>query len=635
VTTHALSDFDLYLLSEGSHYRSFEKLGAHPDTLDGTAGTRFAVWAPRARAVSVIGDFNGWDPTASALGPRQPAGIWEGFVPGVGPGASYKYSIAPADGGPRLDKADPYAFAAEVPPGTASKVWDLSGYEWGDAEWLSHRAGRNRLDAPIAIYEVHLGSWMRVPEQGNRRLSYREIAPKLADYAHEMGFTHVELMPVTEHPFDGSWGYQPTGYFAPTARHGTPHDFMALVDALHQRGLGVILDWVPFHFPHDPHGLAAFDASHLYEHPDPRKGFNPKWDTYVFNYESPEVVNFLISSALFWIETYHIDGLRVDAVEPMLFLDYGRRPGDWAPNAHGGRENLEAVAFLRRFNEKVHAEHPGVLTIAEDSSARPKTTHPPGADGLGFDLKWDLGWVHDTVDAYLTQDPTRRKTLHHALTFRMHYAPNERYLLPLSHDEVVLGKGSFLAKMPGDEWQRFANLRLLLGYMFALPGKKLLFMGAEFGQRREWNHNASLDWHLLDAAHHAALKRWVRDLNTQYRAVPALHVGDCDPSGFSWVSGDDAENSVLSFLRQGTEHDEPVLVVCNFTPTPRHNYRVGVPRGGTWEEILNGDAPLYGGSGQGNMGGVTAAPVPWHGRSLSLNLVLPPLAMIALKSPKP
>jgi 1,4-alpha-glucan branching enzyme len=628
-----LTDFDLHLMHEGTHHRSYEKLGAHVTIHEGAAGTLFAVWAPNAREVSVLGEFNGWDPRATPMARRGESGIWARFVPGIGPGASYMYSIVGHDGGDRVLKADPYGFAADVRPGTASKVWDISGYEWGDAEWLATRRGVNSLGAPIAIYEVHLGSWMRVPEESDRWLTYRELGPKLADYASEMGYTHVELLPVAEHPFDGSWGYQSTGYFAPTSRFGTPDDFMAFVDTLHRRGLGVILDWVPAHFPRDEHGLGLFDGTHLYEHADPRRGLHQDWDTFIFNYGRPQVANFLTSNALFWLDKYHVDGLRVDAVASMLYLDYSREDGEWVPNEYGGRENLEAIAFLRRFNERVHAEFPGVLTIAEDSTAWPMVTRPTDVGGLGFDLKWDLGWMHDML-AYMAIDPIHRKENHGKLTFRGLYAFTENFILPLSHDEVVYGKGSLLAKMPGDTWQKFANLRLLLGTMYAQPGKKLLFMGDEFGQWREWNHDTSLDWHLLSEPMHRGLRRWVRDLNTLYRGEPALHELDCHPDGFAWVDCNDAEQSVLSLLRKGRSTGDVVLVVCNFTPVPRHNYRVGVPRGGHWAEILNGDATLYGGSGQGNIGGVATTPVYWHGQPQSLNITLPPLAVVAFRSPK-
>jgi 1,4-alpha-glucan branching enzyme len=611
--------------------RAYQSLGAHLDRQDGVPGTRFAVWAPNARAVSVIGDFNGWSPEVHPMAVGGRPGVWRRFIPHVGAGSLYKYAILPQGDDRRIAKADPCAFAAEAPPGTASRVWDLGGYDWGDADWMARRAGANSLGAPIAIYEVHLGSWMRAPEQGDRWLTYREVAARLADYVHAMGFTHVELMPLAEFPFDGSWGYQVTGYYAATARFGTPQDLMALVDILHRRGIGVILDWVPAHFPRDAHGLGEFDGTHLYEYADPRKGISPKWDTYIFDYTRPEVVDFLVGSALFWLDVYHVDGLRVDAVESLLHLDFGHEDGAWDPNVRAGRDNLEAIAFLQSFNRRVHDEYPGVLTIAEDPTTRPGATRPAVADGLGFDLKWDLGWVHDTLDHYMTLDPIRRKDAHGKLTFRMHYAFDENYLLPLSHDEVVHGRGSLLGKMPGDAWQAFASLRLLLGEMYALPGKKLLFMGTEFGQRREWDHDASLDWHLLDDPLHQGLRRWVHDLNALYRRAPALHRLDCRPEGFAWVDCGDAEWGVICLLRKGEADEDVVLVVCNFTPVPRHGYRVGVPVGGRWEEVLNGDASAYGGSGLGNLDGADAAPIPWHGHSRSLELTLPPLAMIVLR----
>jgi len=624
-----LTDFDLHLLAEGTHTRAYEKLGAHPAGRRGAAGTAFAVWAPHARAVSVIGDFNGWDPRADPMAPRGETGVWERSVPGAGAGALYKYAITSAVGDYRVDKADPYGFAAETPPGTASVVFDLDGYAWGDADWMASRRGTNAVTAPISVYEVHLGSWMR-GEPGDRRLTYREVAPKLADYAAEMGYTHVELLPVAEHPFAGSWGYQVTGYYAPTARFGSPHDFMSLIDTLHRRGLGVILDWVPAHFPNDEHGLTFFDGTHLYEHPDPRRGRQLEWNTSVFNFGKPEVANFLTSNALFWLDKYHADGLRVDAVASMLYHDYSRKAGEWLPNEFGGRENLEAITLLRRVNERVHVEFPAAITFAEESTAWPMVSRPTNVGGLGFDYKWDLGWMHDTLD-YMAHDPIERKDHHNRLTFRMLYAFTENFLLPLSHDEVVYGKRSLLNKMPGDAWQKFANLRLLFGYMFAQPGKKLMFMGDEFGQWNEWNHDKALDWHLLDQPPHSGLKRWVRDLNTAYRAFPALHELDCHPDGFSWVDCNDVAQSVLSLLRRDRSTNDLVLVVCNFTPEPRHNYRVGVPRAGHWDEVLNGDATLYGGSGQGNIGGAKSNPVPWHGHPQSLNLTLPPLATVAFR----
>jgi 1,4-alpha-glucan branching enzyme len=621
-----LTDFDLYLLAEGTHSRAYEKLGAHvvgPDT-------NFAVWAPNARSVSVIGDFNGWNRDADPMVRREGTGIWERTVPGVGTGALYKYLIDSNVDDYRVFKADPYAFASEHRPQTASRVFDLSGYAWGDQEWLQSRRGRSATSAPISIYEVHLGSWMRVPNQGDRWLSYREVAPLLADYVLEMGYTHVEIMPISEHPFDGSWGYQSVGYFAPTSRFGSPHDFMYLIDTLHQRGIGVILDWVPAHFPNDEHGLAFFDGTHLYEYADPRRGLHSEWDTLIFNYGSPGVANFLISNALFWLDKYHIDGLRVDAVASMLYLDYSRKGGEWLPNQYGGRENLEAVSLLRRANERIHAEFPDVVTIAEESTAWPMVSRPTSVGGLGFDYKWDMGWMHDTL-SYMSRDPIERKNHHNQLTFRMLYAFSENFVLPLSHDEVVHGKGSLINKMPGDVWQKFANLRLLFGYMFAQPGKKLLFMGNDFGQWREWNHDTSLDWHLLDEPAHQGLKRWVRDLNTVYRAEPALHELDNDPDGFQWVDCNDVAQSVLSFVRKARSSQEQILVVCNFTPVPRTNYRVGVSRSGHWEEILNSDAKLYGGSGQGNIGGLKTTPVAWHGQPQSLNMTLPPLAVVAFR----
>jgi 1,4-alpha-glucan branching enzyme len=625
-----LTDDDLHLFNEGTHYRLYDKLGAHPLTAGDTEGTYFAVWAPDAERVTVMGDFNGWDKGSHPLRARGQSGIWEGFVPRVGKGACYKYHVASRYRGYRVDKADPVAFHDEVPPKTASVVWDLD-YEWSDGAWMAARRSRNALDAPIAVYEVHLGSWMRVPEEDNRSLTYRELAPRLAEYVTRMGFTHVEFLPVMEHPFYGSWGYQTTGYFAPTSRYGTPQDFMYLIDVLHQHGIGVILDWVPSHFPTDEFGLAYFDGTHLYEHGDPRQGFHPDWNSYIFNYGRNEVRSFLTSSGLFWLDVYHADGLRVDAVASMLYLDYSRKEGEWIPNQYGGRENLDAIAFLRRFNQDVYAAHPDVQTYAEESTAWPMVSRPVYVGGLGFGFKWDMGWMHDTL-SYMEHEPVHRKYHHNQLTFRMLYAFTENFVLPLSHDEVVHGKGSLLAKMPGDDWQKFANLRTLFGYMYGQAAKKLLFMGGEFGQWAEWNHDTSLEWHLTQYPLHAGLQRWVEDLNRFYRAEPALHELDCDPAGFEWVDANDSEQSVISFLRRGRSTDDIFLVVCNFTPVPRYNYRVGVPRGGVWREVLNGDATLYGGSGQGNMGGVEAAPFPSHGRPYALYLTLPPLAAVFLKS---
>ncbi len=601
--TLLLSDYDLHLLAEGTHYRNYEKLGAHCVEADGVPGVHFAVWAPNASQVSVIGDFNGWSPDATPMVNRPEAGVWEAWVAGVGAGARYKYRVDGPGGVFHGDKADPCGFAAEIRPETASKVCRLEGYAWGDAAWMASAATTRLLDSPVSVYEVHLGSWRRAPEEGDRWLTYRELAEQLADYVHHMGFTHVELMPVTEHPFDGSWGYQTIGYFAPTSRFGEPKDFMHFVDTLHQRGIGVILDWVPAHFPRDGHGLGYFDGTHLYEHADPRQGHHPDWDTFIFNYGRPEVRNFLISNALFWLEEYHIDALRVDAVSSMLYLDYGREAGGWIPNRHGGRENLDAIDFLRLLNERVHGERPGVAVMAEESTSWPMVSKPTYLGGLGFSFKWNMGWMHDMLD-YMAKDPVYRSYHHQLITFSMMYAFSENFILPFSHDEVVHGKGSMLQKMPGDEWQRFANLRLLYGFMFGHPGKKLLFMGCEFGQWREWNHDRSLDWHLLEQPHHLGLQRWVRDLNTCYRASPAMFETDFDPSGFAWIDCNDNQRSVVSFLRRGRDPEDVMLFGCNFTPVPQPNYRVGVPASGRWEEVLNSDATLYGGSGQGNMGGV-------------------------------
>jgi 1,4-alpha-glucan branching enzyme len=624
-----LTESDLYLFNEGSHLHLFEKLGSHPLRLDGVDGTHFAVWAPNADRVTVIGDWNDWLGDSRELRTLGASGIWAGFLPGVTRGAHYKYRIESRARGFRVDKADPFSFHCEVSPRTASTVWTLD-YEWGDGDWMSGRAGRNSLHAPMSTYEVHLGSWRRVPEQGNRSLSYLEMAERLPEYAASMGFTHVELLPVMEHPFYGSWGYQTTGYFAPTSRYGTPQDFMHLVDRLHQAGVGVILDWVPSHFPTDEFALGYFDGTHLYEHGDPRQGLHPDWNSFVFNYGRHEVRSFLLSSAMYWLEKYHADGLRVDAVASMLYLDYSRKAGEWIPNAFGGRENLDAIGFLRRLNAEAYASEPATQTIAEESTSWPMVSRPAHLGGLGFGLKWDMGWMHDVLE-YFAHDPIHRKFHHGNLTFRMLYAFTENFVLPLSHDEVVHLKGSLLAKMPGDEWRKLANLRLLLGYMFAQPGKKLLFMGGELGQWSEWNHESSLDWSLLERDAHRGLQRWVRDLNTVYRAEPALHALDCDARGFEWIDCNDAEQSTLVFLRHGGEPRQSVLVACNFTPVPRHNFRIGVPTGGYWREILNGDAPLYGGSGQGNMGGVRAAPVAWHGRHHSLAITLPPLAIAVFK----
>jgi 1,4-alpha-glucan branching enzyme len=621
---------DIYLFKEGSHFRLYEKMGAHPMTVGGASGTFFAVWAPNAERVSVIGDFNGWDPERHALGLRwDSSGIWEGFIPGLGRGASYKYDVRSKAGGFRAEKGDPFAFFWEVPPRSASIVWNLE-YDWGDAEWLAGRGGRNRLTSPISVYEVHLGSWRRVPEEGNRFLTYREIAPLLAAYVREMGFTHVEIMPVMEHPFYGSWGYQTVGYFAPTSRYGSPQDFMFLVDHLHRNGIGVILDWVPSHFAVDGHGLTTFDGTHLYEHADPKKGFHPDWKSSIFNYGRNEVREFLTSSAFFWLDRFHADGLRIDAVASMLYLDYSRKNGEWVPNAYGGRENLEALAFIKRFNEAVYGAFPDVQTFAEESTAWPMVTRPVYIGGLGFGLKWNMGWMHDILE-YFGRDPIFRKFRHDALTFSMWYAFTENFVLPLSHDEVVHGKGSLVGKMPGYEMDKYANLKALFGLMFTHPGKKLLFMGGEFAQWREWVHDESLEWHALEFEPHRGVQRWVRDLNRLYRGEPALHELDFEPAGFEWADFNDVEQSVVGYLRRGSATRDIVLVMGNFTPVPRENYLVGVPEGGFWREVLNSDAREYGGGGWGNFGGVEAEPHPIHGRGQSLRLTIPPLSVLIFK----
>jgi alpha-1,4-glucan:alpha-1,4-glucan 6-glycosyltransferase/4-alpha-glucanotransferase len=621
-----LSDDDIYFLGEGTHERLDEVLGAHSMTVDGTDGTVFAVWAPSADYVSVIGDFNQWDRGRCPLAVRGSSGVWEGFVAGVAPGDLYKLHIAGP--GYSSDRADPLGFRQEAPPRTASIVTELD-YDWGDRPWMERRASQASLHAPMSIYEVHLGSWMRVPEEGNRQLTYEELGSRLVDYVGEMGFTHVEFLPLMEHPFGGSWGYQTTGYFAPTSRNGSPRDLMAMVDRLHEAGIGVILDWVPSHFPIDQHALAQFDGTHLYEHADARKGFHPDWASAIFNYGRHEVRSFLVSSARYWLERYHADGLRVDAVASMLYLDYSREDGQWIPNEYGGNENLEAIGFLRQLNEMVYRVAPGADTTAEESTAWPMVSRPTYVGGLGFGYKWDMGWMHDTL-RYFSHDPVHRPYHHNDLTFRMIYAWGENFVLPLSHDEVVHGKGSLLGKMPGDRWQKFANLRSLYGYMWGQPGKKLLFMGGEFGQEREWAHDTSLDWHLCADPMHDGVRRWVADLNRLYRSEPALHELDCDPAGFEWVDFSDAQNSVYSFLRR-PRHGPPVLVVCNFTPVPRHGYRIGVPEGGMWIELANSDASTYGGSGLGNGGRVQAVEAYTHGRPFGLDLTLPPLSVLYLR----
>jgi len=623
-----LSDYDLHLLGEGNHLRSFERLGAHVTSLEGVRGVHFAVWAPNALRVSVVGQFNSWDGRRHPMRSLGGTGIWEIFIPGLAEGDTYKFEIRPRTGGFPTLKADPYAFRSELRPGTASIVHHLDGYRWGDAEWLAGRGRRNALEAPIAMYEVHLGSWMR--GDGNRFLSYREVAPRLARYCQEMGFTHVELLPVQEHPLDASWGYQPLGYFAPTSRFGSPEDFMFFVDHLHQAGLGVVLDWVPAHFPRDDHGLRVFDGTAIYEHADPREGEHRDWGTLIFNYGRNEVGNFLLGNALFWLEKYHLDGLRVDAVASMLYRDYSRRPGDWIPNRYGGNENLEAIAFLKRLNEICHAQQPGVLTIAEESTAWTGVSRPTYLGGLGFSLKWNMGWMNDTL-AYFSKDPVHRKYHHSNLTFSLLYAFSENFVLPLSHDEVVHGKRSLLDRMPGDTWQKFAGLRSLLTFQMAHPGKKLIFQGGEFGMGQEWNFDASIDWHLLDYHWHAGVQRMMRDILRLYREERALHEVDFEWTGFEWVDFHDAEASTLSFIRRARDPSDWVVVACNFTPVPRFGYVLGVGEGGHYRELFNSDSRYYGGSDQGNGAGATARAVPSHGRAWSLALTLPPLAIVILK----
>ena len=625
-----LTEQDLYLFNQGRHYRAYDKLGCHLTSVGDQAGACFSVWAPNARRVTVIGSFNGWNRDSHPLRPCASSGIWEDFIPGVTKGSAYKFHIVSQHHGHEVDKADPFGMWHEKPPRTASVVWDLD-YQWADHDWMQKRRAHNSLQAPISIYEVHLGSWRRVPEEHNRPLAYREIAPRLADYAQRLHFTHVQFMPIMEHPFYGSWGYQTTGYFAPTARYGTPQDFMYLVDYLHQRGIAVILDWVPSHFPADEHGLAYFDGTHLFEHSDSRQGFHPDWKTLIFNYGRDEVRSFLLSSAMFWLDKYHADGLRVDAVASMLYLDYSRKEGEWLPNKYGGRENLEAIDFLRQFNQEVYKEYPGIQTYAEESTAWPMVSRPIYLGGLGFGLKWDMGWMHDTLQ-YFSHDPIHRKFHHNQLTFRMLYGFTENFVLPLSHDEVVHGKGSLIGKMPGDEWQRFANLRLLFAYMFAQPGKKLLFMGDEFGQVREWTHDSSLEWDVLQYPVHYGLQNWVEQVNRLYAGEPALHELDNDPKGFEWIDCNDSAASTLSLLRKGKSPQQNIVVVCNFTPVPRVGYLLGVPAGGYWRELLNSDGKEYGGGGMGNAGGVMAEEEPVHGRPFSLNLTLPPLAALFLKA---
>jgi 1,4-alpha-glucan branching enzyme len=625
-----LSDFDLHLMSEGTHYQKYEKMGAHLAVVEGVAGTQFGVWAPNAMRVSVVGDFNQWDGRTHPMRNRGPSGVWELFVPGLPEGAIYKYEIRPQSADLPLLKADPYAVRSEMRPKTGSVVARLDRHQWNDWGWIEYRAKHDWFTSPISVYELHLGSWRRDVEDGNRWLTYSELADQLIPYVKHMGYTHVELMPVMEHPFDGSWGYQTVGYFAATSRFGAPEAFMAFVDRLHQAGIGVFLDWTPAHFPSDGHGLAEFDGTHLYEHEDPRQGRHPDWGTLVFNYGRNEVQNFLISNAVFWIDKYHIDGLRVDAVASMLYLDYSRREGEWIPNEFGGRENLAAIAFLKRLNEVVYARHPGVLTIAEESTSWPMVSRPTYLGGLGFSLKWNMGWMNDTL-SYFEQEPVHRKYHHNRMTFSMLYAFTENFVLPFSHDEVVHGKASLINKMPGDLWQQFANLRLLYGYMFAHPGKKLMFMGGEFGQREEWNHDTSLEWHLLGFDSHRGLQTLTADLNAVYRNEAALHEVDFDWHGFEWLDCNDADASVLSFVRRAKQHENFVVVVANATPVLREDYRVGVPEGGFYREIMNTDAERYGGTNVGNLGGVHAELLPWGGHAYSVKLRLPPLGAVYFK----
>jgi 1,4-alpha-glucan branching enzyme len=622
-----LGELDVHLLAEGNHFASYEKLGTHQIVHDGVEGVAFAVWAPNARRVSVVGDFNGWDGRCMPMRRRHAGGFWELFVPGLVPGHLYKYEILGPDGALQPLKADPYAQEAERPPQTASVIAPPTRHRWQDAAWRAECASRNDRGAPISVYEAHLPSWRRDLERGGRSFGYRRLAEELVPYVGDMGFTHIELLPIAEYPFEGSWGYEPVSLFAPTSRLGSPDDFRAFVDACHARGLGVWLDWVPGHFPHDAHGLARFDGTALYEHADPRQGLHRDWDTFIYNYGRREVANFLWSNALFWLREFHIDGLRVDAVASMLYLDYSRAPGEWIPNAFGGRENLEAIAFLRRLNELVFGEGGGATTIAEESTAWPMVSRPTYTGGLGFGFKWNMGWMHDTL-RYMAKEPVHRKHHQNDMTFGLLYAFHENFILPLSHDEVVHGKGSLLGKMPGDHWQRFANLRAYLGFMWTHPGKKLLFMGGEFAQEAEWNHDRGLDWQLLSDPLHEGVRRLVRDLNGLYRATPALFELDCEEAGFRWIDAANVEQSVLAYLRRGRDPERLVAVVCNFTPVPRSGYRIGVPRPGRYRERINTDAVEYGGSGIGNFGGVEAEPSPMHGLPYSLSLELPPLAVV-------
>lgn len=623
-----ITDMDLYLHGEGTHYRTYQKMGAHAMTIDGVEGVHFAVWAPNASRVGVIGWFNRWDGRHHPMQSRGASGLWELFIPALKPGDLYKYEIKGPDGF-LAQKSDPYAFAAELRPRTASMVWDMDAYEWQDKAWMDQRRQLNPLDRPVNVYEVHLGSWRRTGED-NRWLTYREMAEELIPYVKDLGFTHIEMLPISEHPFDGSWGYQTIGYYAPTSRFGSPDDLKYFIDCCHQEGIGVIVDWVPAHFPKDGHGLGYFDGTHLYEHSDPRKGEHMDWGTLIFNYGRNEVRSFLLSNAMFWADVYHIDGFRVDAVASMIYLDYSRKEGEWVPNEFGGRENLEAVSFLKKFNEIIYADYPGMITFAEESTAWPMVSRPTYLGGLGFGLKWNMGWMHDTLE-YFTKDPIFRKYHHNDITFSLIYAFTENFILPFSHDEVVHGKGSMLNKMPGDQWQKFANLRTLYAYMYAHPGKKLMFMGCEFGQWDEWNCQQSLDWHLTQYDPHFRMQHFVRELNRLSRSLPALYEDDFSWEGFEWIDFRDGDQSLLSFIRKGRDPHDIVVCVFNFTPTPRHGYRIGVPRPGEYHEILNSDSAAFWGSNMGNAGSVCADAVPWQGRDYSLMLTIPPLAALYLR----
>jgi len=624
-----IGEMDEYLIGEGTHRRLWTVLGAHVMTHEGVAGTHFAVWAPSARRVSVVGDFNWWDGRRHVMRRRGATGVWEIFIPGIGEGQRYKYRIVGPDGAVQPLKADPLGFGSEHPPETASIVRDIAGYGWRDDTWMAERTGRNARTAPIAVYEVHLGSWKRRRDDDDRMLSYKEAAKELVDYVHDMGFTHIEFLPLSEHPFDGSWGYQPVGLYAPTIRHGPPHEFRDLVEAAHEKGIGILLDWVPGHFPTDAHGLVRFDGTALYEHADPREGYHPDWNTLIFNYGRTEVSNYLVSNALYWLEEYHVDGLRVDAVASMLYRDYSRKEGEWIPNVHGGRENLEAIAMLQRMNTTVYGEVAGIMTVAEESTSYPGVSRPVDTGGLGFGYKWNMGWMNDTLD-YIGREPIHRKYHHHQMTFGLHYAFSENFILPISHDEVVHGKGSMLARMPGNDTERFANLRAYYGFMWGHPGKKLLFMGCEFAQPEEWRQSGELNWNAAERPAHAGVQRLIRDLNTLYRATPALHVKDCDSDGFQWIEANAAEDSIYAWIRRGGPDDPPVVVICNFTPVERRDWRCGLPLQGKWREALNTDADIYGGGNRGNMGGVAATGEAMHGQPASAPVTLPPLSTVIL-----